>query len=36
MTEADNKGVFYHINPFMNIITTSDDEDFLKSVQLPF
>lgn len=36
MSEAENKGVFYHANPFMDITTISDDEDFLKRVQLPF
>ena len=35
-SEAENKDVFYHANPFMEITTMSDDEDFLKRVRLPF
>lgn len=27
---------FYHFNPYINLTTTSDDEEFLKRVQIPF
>ena len=36
MNADENKNVFYHANRFMDITTISDDEDFLKRVQLPF
>jgi len=36
MNDPENKGTFYHSNPFFSIITVSDDEDFLKRVSLPF
>lgn len=36
MIDPQNKGVFYHSNPFMNITMISDDDDFIKRVSLPF
>ena len=36
MMDPQNKGVFYHCNPFMRITTISDDNDFLKRISLPF
>ena len=36
MTDEKQKGTFYHSNPFMDIRTISDDDEFLKRVQLPF
>lgn len=36
MTADESKNVFYHANPFMDITTVSDDQDFLNRVQLPF
>lgn len=35
MMDPQNKGVFYHSNPFMTITTYSDDDDFLNRVSLP-
>lgn len=32
----ESKNTFYHSNPFMNIYTVGDDEEFLKRIQLPF
>lgn len=36
MNADESKNVFYHVIQFMDITTISDDEDFLKRVQLPF
>lgn len=36
MNADESKNVFYHSNPFMDITTISDDDDFLMRVQLPF
>ena len=36
MKDEKQKGTFYHSNPFMDIRTISDDDEFLKRVQLPF
>lgn len=36
MTDEKQKGTFYHSNPFMDIRAISDDDEFLKRVQLPF
>lgn len=36
MTEDESKNVFYHANHFMDITTVSDDELFLRRVQIPF
>ena len=36
MIDEKQKNVFYHSNMFMDIITVSDDDDFIKRVQLPF
>ena len=36
MTNEENLGIFYHKNPFMDIISNSDDKDFLNRIQIPF
>ena len=36
MMDEKQKDTFYHADPFMDIRTVSDDDDFLKRVQLPF
>ena len=36
MRDESTKGIFYHKNPFIDIKTVSDDEEFLNRVALPF
>ena len=36
MTDNKQKGMFYHKNPFFEIDTVSDDDDFIKRTSLPF
>lgn len=36
MLDPENHKVFYHKNPFMDITSVSDDEEFLARIQLPF
>ena len=36
MLDPENHKVFYHKNPFMDISSVSDDEQFLARTQLPF
>lgn len=36
MLDPESKGTFYHANPFMDIISVSDDKEFQQRAQLPF
>lgn len=36
MMDQKQKDVFYHCNPYVEITTVSDDDEFLKRVSLPF
>lgn len=36
MDDPKQKNIFYHANMFMDVHTVSDDDDFIKRVQLPF
>lgn len=36
MTDEKQKGTYYHANPFVNVITVSDDDSFLNRVSVPF
>lgn len=35
MSDTTQQGIFYHSNPFINVTTCSDDDDFLNRVALP-
>lgn len=36
MIEWKQKAIFYKVNPFIDVTTVSDDEEFLKRIQIPF